>query len=122
MLFLDCFGNSATCWLLSLIIFAEKNMKENYQRIVNKILFFCAVKNIDDPRKAHIGITNDLNRRLKIEHKITAEDYWWTSSEADDAETARAVERHFIEMGMQGGTGGGDNETEFVYCFARKDA
>ena len=88
--------------------------------MIGEIDDFCAIARVHNIGKMHIGITKDPIRRLFHEHKITDEDYWWTYIKADSEETARAVERYFIEMGMQGGTGGGDNESVFVYCFVEK--
>lgn len=95
-------------------------MGKRYSKIIDEIIEFCKIVKVDDVSKVYIGITKDPIRRLFHEHKITDEDYWWTYIKADSEETARAVERYFIEMGMQGGTGGGDNESVFVYCFVEK--
>ena len=44
----------------------------------------------------YIGITNDIERRLFGEHN---------------------VEEYFLEQGMKGDTGGGNNGTVYVYCY-----
>ena len=95
-------------------------MESKCSGIIDKIDNFCAIVKVDSIERIHIGITKDPIRRLFHEHKISDEDYWWIYIKADSEETARAVERYFIEMGMQGGTGGGDNESVFVYCFVEK--
>lgn len=101
--------------------FVQKRvMGQKYHKIIDKIIEFCKKVKVDDIRKVHIGITKDPKRRLFDEHKITDEDYWWIYTEAEDVDTARAVELHFLKMGMKGGPGGGDNETKFVYCFYKK--
>lgn len=68
----------------------------------------------------HTSHRADPKRRLFDEHKITDEDYWWIYIGAEDVNTAREVELHFLRMGMKGGSGGSDNETKFVYCFHKK--
>ena len=59
-----------------------------------------------------IGITNDLDRR-KGEHDNPK---YWTGWKADSEIDARDIEKHFIDKGMKGDTGGGDIPT-FVYIF-----
>lgn len=97
-------------------------MGNKYKKIVEDIMGFCNKVGVLDFSKVHIGTTKDVQRRLFEEHRITNEGYWWICCKAKDANTARAVELHFIRMGMRGGTGGGDNETIFVYCFVKKQA
>ena len=59
-----------------------------------------------------VGITNNLERR-KGEHDNPK---YWTGWKADSERDARDIEKHFIDKGMKGDTGGGDNPT-FVYIF-----
>lgn len=65
----------------------------------------------------YIGITNDIERRLFGEHNVSKQNGWWIWREAIDKETAQEVEEYFLEQGMQGDTGGGNNETIYVYCY-----
>ena len=63
-----------------------------------------------------IGITNDAERRAH-EHASRGEDvsrstYW----NAGDERSARRIESHFLDLGMQGDTGGGTNPI-YVYVF-----
>jgi hypothetical protein len=66
-----------------------------------------------------VGLTHDPTKR-KQEWKDDREnvDYWmqWT---ADSLSAAQAVEAHFIEKGMKGGTGGNLSAlyTTYVYIF-----
>ncbi len=59
-----------------------------------------------------IGITDDPQRR-KGEHNNPA---LWDDWEADTETIARDVERHFLEKGMKGAPGGGENPN-YVYVF-----
>ncbi len=66
-----------------------------------------------------IGITNDPKRRKK-EHAQDGEDTThWHEWEADGKSVAEAVESHFIDKGMKGGTGGNVDgiRTVYVYIF-----
>lgn len=65
----------------------------------------------------YIGITNDIERRLFGEHNVSREQNWWIYREAINDEHSRAVEQHFLELGMRGGGGGGDETSIFVYCY-----
>lgn len=67
--------------------------------------------------RLYIGITNNIDRRLFGFHKVPKENYWWICLPADDAGTARKIERYYLEKGMQGGTGGGNNNSKIVYCY-----
>ena len=63
-----------------------------------------------------IGITNDPERR-KNEHKnegrsVTHWSHWKANSET----IARNVEKYFLDKGMKGGGGGGENP-RYVYVF-----
>jgi hypothetical protein len=63
-----------------------------------------------------IGITDDLERR-KTEHDNEGKNTrYWNGWKADSETIARNVEKHFLDKGMKGGTGGGDHPT-FVYIF-----
>ena len=65
----------------------------------------------------YIGITNDVERRLFEEHNVDKNNNWWLSAPADDKETAQFVEEYFLKRGMQGDTGGGTDDTVYVYCY-----
>ena len=64
----------------------------------------------------YVGITDDARRR-KAEHESEGNDtQYWNSWPADNGAVARYVERHFLELGMDGGTGGGTN-ANLVYIY-----
>lgn len=65
----------------------------------------------------YIGITNDPERRLFDEHKVKKDGMWWIYSKADNIETAREVEKYYLDKGMRGGDGGGDDTSVYVYCY-----
>lgn len=67
----------------------------------------------------YIGITNDIDRRLFTEHNVTKERgaAWWITREAINKETAQAVEEYYLDKGMKGDTGGGNEDTTYVYCY-----
>lgn len=69
--------------------------------------------------KFYIGITNDIERRLFGEHNVPKEQgaAWWIIKEAINKNTAQKVEEHFLNRGMQGDTGGGTDDSVWVYCY-----
>lgn len=64
----------------------------------------------------YVGITNDIERRLFGEHNVQ-KDGLWLSYEAINKEEAQQVEEYFLKQGMQGYTGGGTEDSTFVYCY-----
>lgn len=65
----------------------------------------------------YIGVSADANKRLFEQHHVDKDNSWWIYSTAESAEVARKVEKHFLELGMRGGTGGGDENSNMVYCY-----
>lgn len=65
----------------------------------------------------YIGITNDIDRRLFGEHNVSKEHGWWIYRKGDTKAVAQAVEEYYLDKGMQGDTGGGSEDTTYVYCY-----
>ena len=65
----------------------------------------------------YIGITNDIGRRLFGEHNVSKEHGWWIYRKGDNKAVAQAVEEYYLDKGMQGDTGGGSEDTTYVYCY-----
>lgn len=67
----------------------------------------------------YIGITNDIERRLFDEHNVdrTKDAAWWIYDTAINKTTAQAVEEYYLAKGMRGDTGGGTNDSIYVYCY-----
>lgn len=70
----------------------------------------------------YIGITNDVERRLFTEHCVDKKNGRWIYCTADSDSIAREVEQHYLDKGMDGGPGGGDNTTKYVYCYKKTSA
>jgi hypothetical protein len=66
-----------------------------------------------------VGITHDWIKRKQEWADAGELTGLWSCWEADSLSDAQAVERHFINKGMQGGTGGNlvANKTTFLYVF-----
>ena len=52
-----------------------------------------------------IGVTNNPHRRRNEHWAIGRRVWWWHHWAADDEQIARAVERHFRQMGMKADLG-----------------
>ena len=65
----------------------------------------------------YVGITNDINRRLFDEHNVSEQKDYWIYRTADSKSVAQKVEEYFLNLGMQGDTGGGTDDTCIVYCY-----
>ena len=68
-------------------------------------------------REFYCGITDDVERRLFEEHNVSKENGFWIYGPADDIEVAREVEKHYLNLGMQGSTGGGNEDSIWFYCY-----
>lgn len=64
-----------------------------------------------------MGITNDVERRLFDEHNVQKDDHWWIYRAAIDKSTAQHVEEYYLDKGMKGDTGGGTDDSTYVYCY-----
>lgn len=65
----------------------------------------------------YVGITNDVERRLFGEHNVQKNGRWWIFRDAINKSTAQSVEEHYLNRGMKGDTGGGTDDSTFVYCY-----
>lgn len=73
---------------------------------------------VSTPSYYRIGLTHDLAERKTYWSTQESVQYWanWT---ADSLSDAQDIERHFINKGMKGGTGGNldSHKTVYVYVF-----
>lgn len=65
----------------------------------------------------YVGISKNAARRLFGEHNVEHNAPTWIYMDAEDSSTARAIEMHFLVLGCEGGSGGGDDESTFVYAY-----
>ena len=95
----------------------QKNKIMNCYQIIKAIEEYWEKHNITNPKKLYIGITSDVNRRLFGFHNVDEEHNLWIHCPADNIRTARMVEKYFLDLGMQGGDGGGNDNSTTVYCY-----
>ena len=70
----------------------------------------------DDYSDWYVGITNDIDRRLFCEHKVDKKQDKWIHNPANGKDVAQEVEEYFLNKGMDGDTGSGNDDTTHVYA------
>ena len=65
----------------------------------------------------YVGITADPERRLFQDHKVNKQDGSWIYGQASSNSVAREIERHFLDHGCNGGSGGGTPDAQYVYAY-----
>jgi len=68
----------------------------------------------------YVGIASKPRQRLFEDHKVNEKTNGWIYRESESSDIARSIEDHFVNtLGTDGGTGGGDNSTRFVYAYKK---
>lgn len=92
----------------------ENKMAESKQEIINSITDHFKGKTYGN---CYIGITKDINDRLFNAHGVSKEKGFWIYHTASSDTIAREVEKYFIDKGMDGGDGGGDENSKIIYAY-----
>lgn len=91
-------------------------MRKDFNQIVEEIEEHLKKSRKEYYSDFYIGITENVQRRLFEEHNVSRENSWYITRTAINEDTARKVEKYFLDLGMKGGAGGGTNPT-IVYCY-----
>ena len=68
----------------------------------------------------YVGISKTPRDRLFNGHRVHEKDDWWIYRQAETAAAAQSVESYFVNTpGTDGGTGGGDKESDYVYAYKK---
>lgn len=67
----------------------------------------------------YAGITENPKKRLFDDHKVPEKDYWWIYRRATSSQTARDIEKALLDLGCDGGAGGGDDGAVHVYAYLK---
>ena len=43
---------------------------------------------------------------------------WWIYRTANSKSVAEEIEKYYLDLGMKGNTGGGNDDSKIVYCYA----
>ncbi len=65
----------------------------------------------------YAGIATDPKDRLFVEHNVDERNGEWAFESCKNSSDARAIEKALLELGCQGGSGGGDNSTKSCYIY-----
>lgn len=67
----------------------------------------------------YVGVASDPRARLFTDHAVQENGDYWIYQTADSSGDARDVEEYFLNLGCDGGTGGGDSTTKSVYAYKK---
>jgi len=67
----------------------------------------------------YCGIASNWQERLFNDHRVPKKDHWYIARQCFNHEDARKVEKALLEIGCDGGTGGGDETTVYVYAYLK---
>ena len=65
----------------------------------------------------YIGIIHDPRGQLFSEHHVDEKSDCWTYHRAIDLKSAREAKKHFLDKGMKGALGDGNDYSIYVYCY-----
>jgi len=65
----------------------------------------------------YVGIAADPRERLFSSHAVKEKGDAWIYHRCTSSGVARLVEKCFLALGMKGGSGGGDDNSEYVYAY-----
>lgn len=92
-------------------------MGQSYDEIINLIDGHLKKSGRSYYSEFYIGISDNARDRLFKQHHVDIDHQWWIYVTADNSEIARDVEKHYLDLGMRGGTGGGSEDSNMVYCY-----
>jgi hypothetical protein len=67
----------------------------------------------------YAGIASDIEKRVFQDHCVPRSDHWRVHRRGVTSAAARAAEKALLDWGCDGGPGGGDNDTVFVYAYLK---
>ncbi|MEI9914050.1 MAG: hypothetical protein WDN66_03645 [Candidatus Saccharibacteria bacterium] len=89
----------------------------NAQQLYDDIIRYIGV---DKFSSWYVGVTSNIEQRLFMAHNVHRTNHRWIHGQAINSGHARSVESALMQLGLDGGSGGGDHTAVHVYAF-RKD-
>jgi hypothetical protein len=91
----------------------------NFQQAYNEIVAYIK-RQEGKPSGWYCGIASDWQGRLFNDHQVPRDDYGWIARKCYNTADARTVEEMLIRFGCDGGAGGGDETTIYVYAYLKR--
>jgi hypothetical protein len=67
----------------------------------------------------YVRIAADVRERLFVDHNVSEQGGVWIYRQATSSTVARSVEKAYLDAGCDGGPGGGDDSTDYVYAYRK---
>ena len=67
----------------------------------------------------YCGITENIKDRLFGDHNVPEKDHWYAFRECINSAATRSVEKALLDLGCDGGPGGGDDDAIYVYAYLK---
>lgn len=67
----------------------------------------------------YVGVATDPRKRLFNDHNVDEKNGIWIYEQATSDAVARAVEQAYLDAGHDGGAGGGDQSSVYVYAYVK---
>ena len=93
-------------------------MGKTYEEIIAKIDEHLKYSGIRQYSDFYVGVAKNAAERLFFNHHVLEKGQWWIYLSADSPETARKVEKHYLDLGMRGGNNPDETDAYKVYCYA----
>lgn len=98
-------------------IMEKRSMGKNEEEIIQKITEHLKNSGRRYYSEFYIGISDNAQSRLFTDHHVEKEHSWWLYITADSQETALAVKRYYMNLGMRGDENSGNVNSKMVYCY-----
>lgn len=97
-------------------------MADSKENIIKDISEYIQESGIKKWFAWYVGISKDARNRLFNEHGVSEDGDGWIYCQANSSNAAREVEDYFVNtLGTDGGTGGGDDESDMVYAYRKEN-
>lgn len=70
----------------------------------------------------YVGIASDARSRLFNDHNVNEMSDVWIFRQAISSSVAREVEKAYLDASCDGGSGGGDARTVYVYAYRKTNS
>jgi hypothetical protein len=67
----------------------------------------------------YVGVASDARTRLFNDHNVAENGDAWVFRDCGTDTASRAVEEYFLKRGCDGGPGGGDYTSRYVYAYKK---